>query len=69
MLTEESEQVLASIHITQRLPSVLTMTRLDLLMHFVKLLSLKSIEQDATERLVEVLLDARDDLFQNVGVG
>ena len=67
-LTEESQNMLAAIHIAQRLACVLAMTRFDLLVNFVELLAFEPVEKDAAERLVEVLLHTSDDFFQDIGI-
>lgn len=45
-LTEQSQKMLAAIHVAQRLASVLTMARLNLLMNLVELRPLKAVEQN-----------------------
>lgn len=67
-LTEETKEVFGSVQVTKRLARVLTVTRLNPLMHFVELGALESIEENATERPIEVLLDASDDLFKEVSI-
>ena len=66
--TEKPQKVLAAIHVAQGLPSVLTVARLDLFVDVIKLWPLEPVEKNASKGLVEVLLDARDDLFENVSI-
>lgn len=68
-LTEETEKVLASVHVTECLASMIAMTGLGPLMDVVELWALESVEEDAAKSTIEVLLDTGDDLFEEVGIG
>lgn len=61
--------MLAAVHVRERLAGILAVAGLDVLVHAVKLRALEAVEQDAAERLVEVLLDAGDDFFEDIGIG
>lgn len=67
-LTEESEQVLASVDVAQSLARMLAVALFELLVPIEVLISLESIEKNASESFVEVLLDAGDDFLEDVGV-
>lgn len=66
--TKQAQQVLATIHIAKRLASMVANGGFDHLMDFVELRALEAIQQNAAEGFVEVLLHARDDFFEDVGV-
>ena len=67
-LTEQSQQMLAAVHVAKSLASMLAVAGIDLLVHLVELLPLEAVEQDTAEGLVEVLLDAGNDFFEDVGI-
>lgn len=58
--------MLAAIHIAQSLPCIIAVTLLELLVPLHKLLALEAVEQNATESLIEVLLDTRDGFLEDV---
>lgn len=60
--------MLAAVHVTERLASVLPMPGLDLLVDLVELLPLEAVEQNTAKRLIEVLLDAGNDLLEDVRI-
>lgn len=60
--------MLTPVQIAQRLPSVLSMSTLDPLVHFVELLALEAVQQDAAERFVEIFAHTCDHFFQDIGV-
>jgi hypothetical protein len=60
--------MLAAVDVAQCLSSVLAMALFKLLVPIEVLVPLKPIEKNASEGLVEILLDSSDDFFKNVCV-
>ncbi len=67
--TKKPTQMLNPINITSPLPLPLGPPTLPEPTDIKKLLALEAVQQDAAEALVEVLLEAGDDLLEDVGVG
>ena len=69
LLTEETQEMLASIHVTECLASMLAVAGLDLFVDIVELGALEAVQQYPAEGFVEVLFDTGDDFLENVGIG
>lgn len=67
--TEETKQMLAAVDVDEILAGLVAVALRDELVHFHVLVPLEAVQKDATEGFVEVLLDAGDAFFEDVGVG
>lgn len=60
--------MLAAVHVAQSLAGMISRARLELLVNFVVLRALESVQEDATKALVEVLSNTGNDFFQDFRV-
>lgn len=67
-LTEKAEKVFATVDFTRLLTSQVISGLLRAGQNVVELFALKSVQEETTEALVEILLQACDDLFENVAL-
>ena len=66
-LTKQPQQMLPTIDIRKSLARQVARRILNPLMDIIKLIPLKSIEQNPAQTAVKILLEAGNDLFKNIG--